>query len=61
MARTAFCYDVILYGLGIESLTIRSRLARRGKKVFLLTVEEDVEDQPFFSRDGFLFDAYPSF
>ena len=44
MARTAFCYDVILYGLGIKSLTIGSRLARRGKKVFLLAIEEDAED-----------------
>lgn len=61
MTGTALCYDVILYGLGIESLTIGSLLAKRGRKVLILSTEGDSEDQPFYSRDGFLFDVYPSF
>ena len=61
MDGTVADYDVILYGLGIESLTIGSLLAKRGKRILILGVEGDSEDQPFLSRDGFLFDAYPSF
>ena len=52
---------MILYGLGIEALTIGSLLANRGKKVLILAAEGNSEDQPFFSRDGFFFDADPCF
>ena len=60
MTSAMSSYDVILYGLGIETFTIGSLLAKRGKKILVLSAEGDGEDQPFYSRDGFLFDAYPS-
>ncbi|MDH7500215.1 MAG: hypothetical protein QHH30_07495 [candidate division NC10 bacterium] len=53
-------YDAILYGLSIESLTVGALLAKRGKRILILTSEEDREALPFFSQEGFVFEACPS-
>jgi len=53
-------YDAILYGLSIESLTVGALLAKRGKRILVLTSEEDSEDLPFFSQEGFVFESCPS-
>ena len=54
-----FGYEAILYGLSLESLTIGSLMAKRGRKVLFLSLEDDLEGSPFFVHQGFLFDAFP--